>query len=233
MPANVSQKITNTGDSDLIFPCICTPRFEPSCYLDLETCGVGIDAMAERPFLEQILLDEIQGKNNAMHAFDRIIWTIRTGFVTVFFGAWGILVTGLARENADLQLIAKLVVPLWIVSAGLSLCAWLVDVNYMRRKFRVIRALNTAFDEFVDHAISASDPEKENASDAEKDNSKLPREKLKAFFRVSGDSGGGSFAGAGYDDAKTACTLIYTVPCITVAISLLAFSLIISYAAAS
>ena len=36
IPANVSQMITNTGESDLRFLCICTPRFEPSCYQDLE-----------------------------------------------------------------------------------------------------------------------------------------------------------------------------------------------------
>ena len=36
IPAGVSQKITNTGSSDLIFLCICTPRFRRENYLDLE-----------------------------------------------------------------------------------------------------------------------------------------------------------------------------------------------------
>jgi mannose-6-phosphate isomerase-like protein (cupin superfamily) len=30
--ANSSQRITNTGTSDLIFLCICTPRFVPESY---------------------------------------------------------------------------------------------------------------------------------------------------------------------------------------------------------
>lgn len=36
IPAGVSQRISNTGDDDLIFDVICTPRFEPSCYKALE-----------------------------------------------------------------------------------------------------------------------------------------------------------------------------------------------------
>lgn len=39
IPANTTQRITNTGQEDLVFYCICTPRFLPQCYLrrsDLE-----------------------------------------------------------------------------------------------------------------------------------------------------------------------------------------------------
>jgi len=36
IPKNKSQYIENTGDSDLIFLCICSPRFEPKNYMDLE-----------------------------------------------------------------------------------------------------------------------------------------------------------------------------------------------------
>jgi mannose-6-phosphate isomerase-like protein (cupin superfamily) len=32
IPSNTSQRITNTGESDLIFLCICTPRFVPEKY---------------------------------------------------------------------------------------------------------------------------------------------------------------------------------------------------------
>ena len=32
IPAGVSQKITNTGKTDLVFHCICTPRFTQDCY---------------------------------------------------------------------------------------------------------------------------------------------------------------------------------------------------------
>jgi len=36
IPAGVRQRITNTGDRDLIFYCICTPRFRQQNYRTLE-----------------------------------------------------------------------------------------------------------------------------------------------------------------------------------------------------
>ncbi|MCW4003104.1 MAG: cupin domain-containing protein [Candidatus Bathyarchaeota archaeon] len=36
IPAGTSQKITNTGRTDLVFYCICTPRFTEDCYCDEE-----------------------------------------------------------------------------------------------------------------------------------------------------------------------------------------------------
>ena len=34
IPPEVSQKIVNTGKSDLVFYCICTPRFTDACYVN-------------------------------------------------------------------------------------------------------------------------------------------------------------------------------------------------------
>lgn len=36
IPANVPQRITNTGTNDLIFFAVCTPRFRPENYIGLE-----------------------------------------------------------------------------------------------------------------------------------------------------------------------------------------------------
>ncbi len=36
IPAGASQKITNTGQTDLVFYCVCTPRFIEACYFDDE-----------------------------------------------------------------------------------------------------------------------------------------------------------------------------------------------------
>ena len=36
IPAGIAQQVTNNGRSDLIFYCICTPRFTPDCYESLE-----------------------------------------------------------------------------------------------------------------------------------------------------------------------------------------------------
>jgi len=36
IPAGTSQKIINTGKADLVFYCVCTPRFTQDCYFDDE-----------------------------------------------------------------------------------------------------------------------------------------------------------------------------------------------------
>ena len=36
IPAGVSQKIANTGQTDLVFYCVCTPRFTENCYFNDE-----------------------------------------------------------------------------------------------------------------------------------------------------------------------------------------------------
>lgn len=37
IPSGTPQRITNTGAEDLIFICICTPRFRDEVYTDLES----------------------------------------------------------------------------------------------------------------------------------------------------------------------------------------------------
>jgi len=36
IPAGKSQRIINTGNEDLVFFAVCTPRFTPECYIGLE-----------------------------------------------------------------------------------------------------------------------------------------------------------------------------------------------------
>jgi mannose-6-phosphate isomerase-like protein (cupin superfamily) len=36
IPPGISQRVTSTGDADLRFYCLCTPRFLPQCYLNLD-----------------------------------------------------------------------------------------------------------------------------------------------------------------------------------------------------
>jgi mannose-6-phosphate isomerase-like protein (cupin superfamily) len=33
IPANIHQRVTNIGQNDLVFYCICTPRYKPNCYV--------------------------------------------------------------------------------------------------------------------------------------------------------------------------------------------------------
>lgn len=36
IPPGLAQRIENTGEDDLVFLALCTPRFQPECYRDLE-----------------------------------------------------------------------------------------------------------------------------------------------------------------------------------------------------
>jgi mannose-6-phosphate isomerase-like protein (cupin superfamily) len=36
IPRHVAQSIANTGDDDLVFRCVCAPKFSPDCYTSLE-----------------------------------------------------------------------------------------------------------------------------------------------------------------------------------------------------
>jgi len=36
IPKQVAQQITNTGHEDLVFLCVCAPKFSPECYTSLE-----------------------------------------------------------------------------------------------------------------------------------------------------------------------------------------------------
>lgn len=36
IPAGTAQRVENTGSDDLVFECVCLPRFTPNCYESLE-----------------------------------------------------------------------------------------------------------------------------------------------------------------------------------------------------
>lgn len=36
IPPGVAQRIHNSGSGDLVFLAVCTPRFEPACYRDVD-----------------------------------------------------------------------------------------------------------------------------------------------------------------------------------------------------
>lgn len=37
IPAGTPQRITNIGETDLVFYCVCTPRFNQDCYHEVES----------------------------------------------------------------------------------------------------------------------------------------------------------------------------------------------------
>ena len=144
--------------------------------------------------LEQIVLGEIEGKNRAIHAYDGIVWKIRSGFLTLLFGGWSILLTGIVdskdRSPADYRPLAW---GLSLFSVGFAFGARYVDRSYIRRKFRVIPALNRLIDEIASCAG---------------DYRRLSPELLK----VVGDNTAMPYDGDGYREATRAELSVYLAP---------------------
>jgi hypothetical protein len=70
--------------------------------------------------LQKLFLDEITGKNQAIHAYDRMIWTVRTEFLTLFFAGWGILLKSIVDNSSGTQVNLNhlLIVYGWTLSKG-------------------------------------------------------------------------------------------------------------------
>lgn len=144
--------------------------------------------------LEKIVLGEIEGKNRAIHAYDGMAWKIRTGFLTLLFGGWAILLKGIVdATKTSPGAYATLVWGLLLFSVGFAFGAWVIDRSYVRRKFRVILALDRLMDEI--RGCSG-------------DYLKIPPELLK----VAGDSADMPYDSKGYRQAAMAELVVYLVP---------------------
>jgi hypothetical protein len=165
-------------------------------------------------FLKRVVLDEIAGKNAAIHAYDKIIWTIRSGYLTLVFAGWGLFLSasadGLNTASAS-EIATKawpLIQALFAVSVGLSVGGLVIDLNYVRRKFRVIYALNGLMAVILDR------------DETELEDRSVVADFFRPFLSVSGDSGSRNFRSVnGYKGARTASLSIYLFPVIGVAIA--------------
>ncbi len=151
--------------------------------------------------LQQIVLGEVAGKNAAIHAYDSVTWKIRTGFLTLLFAGWGLLLKSLAEhESIAGQGVTRLVVGMVFVSVGLTLGGWFIDRNYLRHKFRVILALDQLMD-----AIGAS------AGDYKT----IPTHLLK----VAGHDADRPFLCGGYREAVRTGQYVFFAPLLTLVVA--------------
>ena len=100
------------------------------------------DSEGKPDFMEKFVLSEIAGKKAAIHAYDGIVWKIRSGFLTLTFGGWAIMLQSLAGRDQAPHDYKPLVWGLYLFSLGFTLGAWFVDRSYIQRKFRVIITLD-------------------------------------------------------------------------------------------
>lgn len=156
IPPDIRQRIKNIGKKDLIFYAICIPPFKSSNYLEVtEKEERQITNPKYGKLVPDIIKGEIEGKNIAIHAYDKMMWTIRTGFLTLFFVGWGILLKTLIDNNALNLDNSQILLVMLLASLTLSLGGLSIDLNYLRRKFRVVFALDSLLSTLVNKGISS------------------------------------------------------------------------------
>jgi hypothetical protein len=154
--------------------------------------------MGDKPILEEVILQEIAGKNAAIHAYDGIIWKIRSGYLALVFGGWAILLKSLAEGALEKGNVVIIVITMFLVNLGMSLGGCFIDCNYVRRKFRVIKALDKLTESVKDHHDNLS---------------LVPQELLK----VTGDEPTFTYECSGYNEAAKAGKSVYIITAIFLA----------------
>jgi hypothetical protein len=144
---------------------------------------------------QKIVMDEIAGKNNAIQSYDKTLWTIRSGFLTLLFAAWGAVLSVVANNP---YLLETVLVGMVCISFGLTFAGFLIDLNYVKRKFRCIHALAVLLDEAFRN-IDTLDRMR----------------KRKVWLRVSGDDVHLPPA-KGYKNEVLVSCIIYPVPFISI-----------------
>jgi hypothetical protein len=152
------------------------------------------------PLLEKLVLGEVEGKNQAIHLYDDIVWKIRSGFLTLLLGGWAILLKGMvetSQRSVDIHRYRGLVGGLLLFSVAFAFGAWYIDRAYLRRKFRVILALNHLIDDLV---ASSGDVTSMSTS----------------HLKVVGDNPAIPFDSSGYRQARSTELAVYLAPLVLV-----------------
>lgn len=145
--------------------------------------------------LQKLVLSEIEGKNKAIHTYDDVVWKIRTGFLTLLFGGWSVLLKAVI-DSASIQKYVPLIHGLLAFSFGFAFGAAFIDRSYIRRKFRVIFALNRLMAEV--QAIGG-------------DWNKMPS----GLLAVAGDNTSAPYNCKDYRQAMIGELMVYWVPLLT------------------
>jgi hypothetical protein len=136
---------------------------------------------------EDILKDtikfEMDGKNQAIHEYDKMIWALRTGFLTVFFAVWGLIIKAII-DKGEMPLLNNVVPVMIMLAAVISLSACCIDSSYVRRKYKVIAALNKLYRILIDYAQGGT----------------IEFEKFKEVLKISGTT----VSSSGVDTSTTA-----------------------------
>lgn len=100
--------------------------------------------MERESLLEKTIMFEIDGKNQAIHEYDKMLWNLRIGYLTLFFAACGLLIKSVIDNNSTCQ-ISHIFYLIAIFAVFIAAGAFAVDANYSKRKYKVIRVMNLIY----------------------------------------------------------------------------------------
>lgn len=177
--------------------------------------------MSENSIFFNLVKTELTGKKAAIHAYDTIIWKIRSGYLTIFFASWGVLIGSLVGDSSSDDYVFSLVIPIWILNLVVSIAAQTIDKNYNQRKCRVIADVDLLYETLIDIGSRVSLVGQLVSTETEE--LVIPTERLRSFLRISGDSGDSSFEGPGYRQALRVGRQIFLLPPLAVLFCLLVY----------
>jgi len=157
--------------------------------------------------ITKIVLGEIAGKNQAIQAYDKLIWTVRTGFLTLFFAGWGIILKSVVDNSASTGFdIGRVLLAMLLITTALSAGGIIIDQSYVRRKFRVIYALDSLLSKIL---INSSQI-----------NTKI--DEISKYIQVSGDKRNDNYLQvSGYKNAWMTGLAVYLIPVVSTFMGLL------------
>jgi hypothetical protein len=147
---------------------------------------------------KDIILGEIAGKNAAIHAYDKIIWMIRSGYLTLLYGGWAIILKGIVDTCEGILQNEYVILVMLSITLSLAIGAYIVDKNYLRRKFRVIYSLNKILEYLFE------------VDSLDKVDDKIII-KVREHIQVSGDADNRNYDTDGYKQAIRAENAIYAI----------------------
>ena len=167
--------------------------------------------MINKILIEKFISAEIEGKNAAIHAYDKMMWMVRSGYLTLVFAGWGFVIKAALENSLDIQFIKPYILLLSSFSIVLAFGAFLIDRNYARRKFRVITAVNELIQLVLTHDINKADLNVQT--------------KLTLLLSISGDADNTTYQTPAFRNEMFVSNLIYLIPSILISIISLGYTI--------
>ena len=152
--------------------------------------------------INRLLFEEIASKMKAIQDYNGIIWKIRSGVMTLIFLSWGYVISGILEQDKEISEIRSLIVILVILTMMITAAAFVIDLNYIKKKYKVINA----YDQLSEWLI------RENLDDIKVDQlNDKQKDRLVDFIKTSGNNLDYSHKGKGFKNALKVILTIYGV----------------------